>query len=293
MLFEIKTYFMDDSQDRMFIKNNLDIIWNILQEGYINKGGFKGIQGKSEFFKKVSMVKLWFLNGNIVAVDIYNDYLGGNKSIGLSCVKGDDHEPGVLLVKMIIKENITKWNDYIWAEVSGRVEDLYRELGGYNVKNEYVNIYLNGRTVELLDDGYHYLRMIGGEKLKKTIFGIKDKDVFETMIYGDLNGLEDFLKNKDDGFVNEHYKNNDYFKKQSPIELSIQVIYSFNSYHENYGYNEFPQHLYDKLKENVVYLQKMLKTKKCPDNMVRRVRNAVDTGLLLLKKTTPIIYMKF
>ena len=48
-IIQIMTYFpKENDEDKSFIKQNLNIIWNILQDAYSDKGGFKGIEHKSE-----------------------------------------------------------------------------------------------------------------------------------------------------------------------------------------------------------------------------------------------------
>ena len=289
----IKTYFMNDEKDKSFIKENLDTIWNILQEGYKRLGGWKGIQGKSEFTKKVSLVKLGFYNDEIVAVDVCNDYMGGNKSIGVTCVKGEKHEAGVLLVEMIIRENIHRWNDYVWSMVSGRVEEIYKKLNGYNVKTKYLDIYLGAKKAEPLDDGYHFITKVQGKDETKTIFGIKNKDAIEQMMMEDFDTLTSFLKDSEEGFVNENRPHNDYFKKRHPIEIAISIIYAFEDYKENYLYNEFPEKLYEKLRLNVKFVEDSIKKGKCPDELLHRAENAVSDGKRVLSTTVPLTYMTF
>ena len=293
-IIQIMSYFpKENDEDRSFIKQNLNTIWNILQEAYSDKGGFKGIEHKSEVLKKVSMVRLGFLNEEIVAVDVYNDYLGGNKSIGIGCVKGEKHEAGVLLVKMIIKENINRWNDYVWSEVSGRVEDLYRELNGYNVKTEYFDIYMGESGEKEIIDEYYYKRRIHGKMETKTIFGIKNKPALDKLMEKEFEPLTTFLANKDGGFLNEDFSHSDYYRKLAPVELSIRVIYDFYGYHIDCGYNEFPENLYEKLKENVLFVERELKSGRCPADIARRAKDAVREGKKLLKETTPLKFMKF
>ena len=193
---QIRTYFMDNHEDKKFIKANLDTIWEILQEGYSKLGGFKGIQYKSELMKKVSLVKLGFYDDEIVAVMVCNDYLGGHKAVGLTCTRNQNHEPGVLLVEMIIKENIEKWYDYIWAEISGRIEDIYQKEGGFNVKVKYANVYLGNIKIQPQDD-YHYTRLIQGVPETKTIYGIKDINKIVDAMKDDLDTLKNFLKDKE------------------------------------------------------------------------------------------------
>ena len=70
----IECYDMYNETDYEFIKNNINTIWQILQEGYANIGGFKGFQSKKQLLSRAPMVKLGFLDNEIIAVDVFNSY---------------------------------------------------------------------------------------------------------------------------------------------------------------------------------------------------------------------------
>ncbi|MBQ6725664.1 MAG: hypothetical protein IJQ89_03720 [Bacteroidales bacterium] len=193
---------------------------------------------------------------------------------------------------MTIKENITLWNDYVWSEVSGRVEDFYKELGGYNVKTEYLDIYLGNAPREILDE-YYYKRRIHGKMETKTLFGIKDKSALDKLLEKEFEPLTTFLSNKEAGFINEKFSHSDYYRKMMPIELSIRIIFDFYTYHTDYMYNEFPEELYRELEKNVAFVGEELKSGRCPAEMVQRATDAVREGKRLLVETSPLKFIKF
>lgn len=288
----IATYFMSDAKDKEFVKQNLDSIWGILEQGYKGIGGFKGIAHKSEFLKKVSWVKLGFYDDEIVAVDIFNDYLGGQKSIGLSCVKDGRHDAGVELVKMIIQENINNINDYTWAEVSGRVEDLYRQNGGLNIKSVYANLFFEDQFAYQPTDEYHYTRFIGGTPVEKTIFGIKDESVIGDMIDEDAKVVRNFIKQHKDGFMNEDYRLSNRYRNWPRWRIAKVVIDGLYNLYENYLYREFPEDLYRALYEYFSSIEKDLDSDDIiPEEMIHVMKECVDRCTELMNHVT--VYKPF
>lgn len=288
----IATYFMEIPSDKEFINEKLDIIWNILQSAYDSMGGFKGVAHKSEFFKKINAVKLGFYNGQIVAVDVFNDYLGGLKSVGLAAVKNENHDVGVELVNMMIRENIHNINDYIWAEVSGRVETMYRQNGGLNIKSQYAPLY-NGQQVNIeVVDEYHYSRLIQGTPIVKTIFGIKDASVIDRMMDKDAKAVREFISENESGFVNEGYRFHDYYRMKPRWENAKLVIDGLYDLYENYFYYEFPEDLYRALYKYFSIIEEDLDCEGViPENMIKKMKICVNRAIELMKHVT--IYKPF
>ena len=79
---------------------------------------------------------------------------------------------------MIIEYDIQNWEEWVWIEASGKIEEIFRKYGGFNVPTKYVKIFLRSIPFDLVDE-YHYSRNIGGNMETKTIFGFKDESTFE------------------------------------------------------------------------------------------------------------------
>ena len=77
----------------------------------------------------------------------------------------------------IIKRNITQDKEFYWTECSGSIERLYEKHNGIKIPNEYAFDILQ-TPVTLLDDGYHYERVIKGETQKKVIYGFNNEETF-------------------------------------------------------------------------------------------------------------------
>lgn len=275
----IECYDMDDASDFAFIKQNIGTIWDILQDGYENLGGFKGYQSKKDLLKKSPMVKLGFYDEEIIAVDVFNDYLGGNKSVGITCFRNNKHEAGALLVEMIIRENIQRVKDWVWIAASGSVEQLYRKHGALQIPNEYLPLYFD-EEYKLADDGFHFHYLFSGEdenqlteKEKKarlkTIFGLKDKETYNELVRDAYGPLIDFLKRVDADSLDERLVYDRYFVQHTRLEKAKMIADKIITKISNENFYDLPQYLYDKFEETLNYLRGERSAGRIPEGRMR------------------------
>ncbi|MBR6067820.1 MAG: hypothetical protein IKP45_08460 [Bacteroidales bacterium] len=295
-IIHIECYYMDNESDYAFIKQNIDVIWNILQDGYRDMGGYKGLESKRDLLKKSTMVKLGFYDSEIIAVDIFNGYLGGNKSVGITCYKDINHDAGKLLVEMIIEENIKRWDEWIWAEVSGKIEHYYKKYGGLSVSDKYIPIYLPSITYKLEGDGFHYHRRFKSddentltEKEKedrcKMIMGVKDEETYEILKEDAYAPLIEFLKSINVEKLDESNAFGRYFAKKSRVEQAKIIVDKYVEYINDEEMYEFPKEYYDVFVENILLLEDALKSGGIPLSL-RKVylEECIERGRDALKK---------
>ena len=72
---EIKSFDMNNDEDKSYIKKHINEIWDLLQKGYEKIGGFKSFQTPKDLLKKTPFLRLGYCNENIVAIAVYNDYV--------------------------------------------------------------------------------------------------------------------------------------------------------------------------------------------------------------------------
>ena len=287
------------------MNDDFDLIWGILQEGYEKLGGFKSFQSKKDLLKKAPMVKLGFCDSEIVAVDVFNDYLGGNKSVGITCVRNEKHEVGKLLVEMIIKENIHRWNDWVWSEASGAIEHYYKKFGGLPVADNYLPIYLLDKPFELVGDGFHFFHWFKGDGSqtdmsqedlqlrRKMVFGLKDKDTYDRFIKDAYGEFIDFLKRIEEKRIDEKNVLDSYYAVKSELEQSKMIVDKFVGYVEAEFY-EFPQYLYDKFREYLDYLKKERRAGRVPDGRMRlHINECIKNGEKAFKKISVLKPLEF
>lgn len=249
-------YDMRNNEDKAFIKRNIEIIWDILTKGYEKIGGFKGFEYKQDLLKKASVVKLGFLNGDIVAVNVFNGYLGGNKSVGITCVKDERHDRSISLVKFMVDHNIHDINNYYWTEASGKIEELYKEHGRFQIDAETAQELFLTQKVNIIDQ-YHYERTIKGKKEIKTIFGFKDKHVLDQIKEKNNNDIMAFLNNLEERpeLRIKIKEDVDKYSFNTKISVAKNVIDYIISLHEDYLYNEFSDEILSKLYYHISILQ--------------------------------------
>ena len=256
----IVEYDMTNEEDKNYILSNKDIIWNILQKGYENKGGFKGFQTIKDMIKKCPFYKLGYYDDEIVTVTVYNGYLGGSKCVGVACTKDNKHQDAVKLLELIIEHNIVDWDKWIWIEASGKIEEKCKELGAFNVPVKYADIYLDIIPFTPIDE-FHYERKITGNVETKTIFGFKDKDSFE-IIKNELNNeVSNFLKKfnitiEENNNPNSLY--NLYLSKKHPVYKCKSIIDYFVYLKDDELYNEFTEESIEILKQAIYGVQKYI-----------------------------------
>lgn len=292
----IECYYMDDENDCAYIKQNIDTIWSILQDGYQDMGGYKGLESKRDLLKKATMVKLGYYDSEIIAVDIFNGYLGGNKSVGITCYKDINHEAGKLLVEMIIEENIKRWDEWIWAEVSGKIEHYYKKYGGLEVSDKYIPIYLPNLTYKLEGDGFHYHRRFKSDDEQtltdkekddrcKMIMGVKDEETYEILKEDAYAPLIEFLKSINMEKLDESNVFGRYFAKMSKTEQAKIIVDKYVAYINDEEMYEFPKEYYNIFVENIALLEDTLK-KGTFSPKLRKVylEECIENGKTALKK---------
>lgn len=280
---------MNNVADKHYVKQHISEIWHLLETGYEKIGGFKGFQSPKDLLKKSPFLRIGYCDNDMVTIAVYNSYLGGNKCVGLSCIKDERHAIAVKLLEMILKYDITNWQEWVWIEASGKVEEMCKKLNAFNVPSEYAVIYLQN-IPHKIRDAYHYIRKIGGREEQKTIFGFKDIESFE-ILKSDLNKqINSFLENIYQQPINEHtskqkYIYQRYIQKKGKCQIYKDIIDYFLYLHEDELVNELP-------KESLLILENAIKTldKMYKDNDLsidkKIVEMTIENGKELLKKFT-------
>lgn len=291
----IKQYFMSDSDDKEFIVNNKDVIWNILQSAYENLGGFNGFQTKRDMLKKSPFFTLGFCDDVIITVTVYNTYLGGNKCVGAACVKDENHENAVKLLEMIMEHNISNWNEWVWLEASGKIEEMCKKLNGFNVPSEYVVIYLGNKQYSIIDE-YHYTRKIGGNDETKTIFGLKNQETFEFLKEQINSKIIDFLNNVNSKRINEEDERDriwsDFSQKLSEIDKVINIINYFVYLKDDELINEFPKESINILKKAIKTAEELISNNQYSNEELFRYNNCIEDGYRVLNTSTVLSTLK-
>lgn len=183
-------------EDRTKFLSIVDDVYRIINDAYEPLGGYSGFQSISELKRKCIELKVVYYQNEIVTVAVYrkgrND--NGIKCVGIAAVVGKYHREGVFGVKVILNLDAINFEEYHWLEASGVIEKYCREVGCFNVPNNYFKIYMpNTMEVKLSKDGYHYERYIKGVMQVKTLFGFDTKENCIEILRGVMKKPEQFI----------------------------------------------------------------------------------------------------
>ena len=291
----IMKYDMSNEEDKAHIRNNKDVIWSILQSGYEKLGGFKGFASRTDMIKKSPFFTLGYCDGELVTVTVYNGYIGGNKCVGATCVKDGRHDAAVKLLEMIIHYNIVNWNQWVWIEASGKIEDMCKRLGGFNVPSRFATLYIETMHIDAVDD-YHYKRKIGDKIETKTIFGFKNSDIFEFLKNTLNNDVKRFVDSTGTTITESQTEQERLWQKfnmmRSEIKRQASIIGFFVTMKDDELVNEYPQEALDKLKSAMKYIKNAINTNNLEDMDLRTAKNYYSEGLRVLRTSTVLEPLK-
>lgn len=285
----VRNYDISDSNDKEFILKNKEIIWDILQCGYENIGGFKGFRSIKDMIKKSPYYTLGFCNGEIITVSVYNTYLGGNKCVGTSCVKDENHITAVRLLEMIFEYNIANWDEWVWCEASGKIEEMCNNLGAFNVPSNYAIIYLGNKSYSIVDE-YHYTRKIEGNDEIKTIFGFKDKQTFDLLSKEIKSKVNAFIDRINSRSIDESDERDriwaEYANNISEIEKNINIINYFVYLKDDELINEFPIETIHILQDAITIVERLLGENEYSGKEIFRYNNCLEEGYRVLNTSS-------
>lgn len=277
--FRLVDYDLTNNKDFNYIKTVSEFLWDTLQKAYEKIGGFKSFKNLTEMLKRANQITIGYYKDEIVAVSVYNDYLGGNKEVGIAAVKGTLHEQGVTLVNEIIKRNIKLWDEWYWVEASSKIEELYLKNDAFAIPNIYVSSIFRGKEITLDDDGFHYYRSIGKEQIeaKKMIFGFKDEEIKKKIESDFPIGYSEKINKIKQGILKETR----YSPRITQIEASKYIVDMFiDDFNE--GLTQVSKNNYKELKDNLEIIKKHLIDDNCPKNRKRAMKFALEDGYEVL-----------
>lgn len=156
------------NKDRQDVEMYKDEVWDILQQSYKPIGGLLGVDTIDDLIADSDMWKLVTKGGKVVAVFCYTFKRGGRKSM----LGGTDGtEEGKRWFYKMIDEDIRNVDRAQFAEVSGVMEHIFKKRGANPIPGIVAQRILSDKQLEILEDGFHYRRMIGGQLCTKIMYG--------------------------------------------------------------------------------------------------------------------------
>lgn len=144
---------VNNAHDKRYIKDNKTFIYEFFLSAY--KGDFKGCASRSDLVKKTYILKIATYNEDVVAMSIYNDFLGGIKCVGIGATRETEtlHKIGIIAVRKILKQDFGITDDGYWIEASGKIEEICEETNAVPIPSEFADIIIPMKRHIIVDDG--------------------------------------------------------------------------------------------------------------------------------------------
>ena len=152
--------------DNLAMLKHIDVVWDILNEGYANVKGGLFFRSKMELLESTSLWKVILFKGVAVAVTIYKAKRG-LKLVAMS-VGRKFRDIAVTALGKLIRRDLKR----CWMELSEAAEKFVLKNGGvdYVVPNHMVEKILE-KEVVLSADGIHYEREVMAMRKEKILLG--------------------------------------------------------------------------------------------------------------------------
>lgn len=206
--YKIEVYLASEPEDKVFISGNRKFIQEFLDKGYMRAGigNFFGCANPNAVKKNATMLKVARKSdtNEIIAMSIYSSRWGGFKCVGATVTTDDRlRKLGRIALNQIVREDTKLWNKFIWAECSGKMDELWERSGGIKIPNSYLPLFMDEKTLATveIEDGelYEYTRIfnpgtIEEVKNKKTVYGFANKDILLKYVEDSNFSLDEFCK---------------------------------------------------------------------------------------------------
>lgn len=273
---------VNNVHDKQYIKDNKTFIYEFFLSAY--KGDFKGCASRSDLVKKTYILKIATYNEDVVAMSIYNDFLGGIKCVGIGATRETEtlHKIGIIAVRKILKQDFRIPDDGYWIEASGKIEEICEETNAVPILSEFADIIIPMKRHIIVDE-WHYKAEFGNDSFIKKMFGVKDAQTKE-MIYNYYKERQDFL---DELINNEPINERFNYRRFKTSEEKYKAIvdYFIMLVNEEHLY-EFTPYMIKCFKNALSELKEIVLEKKS-DNL-RNIRITYSEGCRLLKYITKV-----
>ena len=210
--YQIEIYLRSTPEDKKFISTNRWDIKKFFDKGYEDAGlgRFMGCNNEKAVKDNTSMLKVArdVASNTIIAMTIYSSHWGGFKCVGGTVIGREYPELralGIQALRTITREDVHLFNDFIWTECSGKIEEIWESCGGIRVPSAYLSLFMDEKTlstIELPDtteDPYSYTRTLNKGtadevRIQKVIFGFANKDVLEKYIQDTNTSIEELYE---------------------------------------------------------------------------------------------------
>lgn len=293
------------------IRKCTDMIWDMCQESYRPIGGFLSIKSKDDFAKRVNHLKLVLVElddgtTGLGACGLYRFVNFGFKAIGYASNKNvADYRD---CVKLIIEDDIAKYDSWYWVEASYAIAKWFGDLGGYAIPNVYVPEITGYKVTDdsLKDDGFKYIQQVGvgvnTQLVTKEMYGFANRETYDRIMkdYGDRGTFVKRVSEMKKAWK-ENPENKGKFESvlteaarrapdTVPTDINSCIIYVYNldEFHVENDVYEVPPEWHECLEFSIKVLEKYY-----TEYQSRTVSEAIRVGKDLLGRVTPLELHRF
>lgn len=141
-------------------------MWDILDKSYAALGGFKSYDSPEHMVHTPGTWVVSYDDNNTLTSGIIFKNQFGNKLVGLGTNGQPESKQDITHILNTMKSK----RDF-WAEVSGPLEKMFNRMDLPKISNKYAEKLTGKAILELDEDGYHYVRFIAGQPIRKIIMG--------------------------------------------------------------------------------------------------------------------------
>lgn len=298
----IKGYPLDNEDDKVFYRKNIDTYHKFLNDGYkvSGLGNFSEFQSHKDFKRKCSMFYAAYYKNELVALSVHNDYLGSHKCVGMTAVPRDVseelHKIGIEALYHMIQDSVDNWSEWVWAETSMPISHMYEKKGAFAIPDELAiemltRNFSRNTNIELLSDGYHYKQEIevydqeSEDDEKKTklikatkiVYGFNSQETYEKYLkYSDENFSKYPEMREDNEELNESFCR---YTKEEFIKYYMHMVYCVEDW-QNHDYCELPGGYLNTLAHMVRRLERNIDA--CPKEYRRPVKTYLEDAKTIL-----------
>lgn len=282
--YKLKVYDpINNIEDKNFISDNKDMLWNFFNDGYraASVGDFLSCLNSKSLKKNTNLMKLAYIDNNIIAASIYSGRNGGYKCVGITATTNPEYRDiGKHAAKDIIKYDMEHYDEFYWIMCDKHIKYMCEHRNGIPIPNEYAHI-IDERLIPDMNDDYRmFIKLADDEKYEKYIFGFNSKELVQEII------------NKQDKrlllYINKINKLNE------AIETYQIDIYDKASKIINMLYDErcevsgcFSENILSILKDNIITLEDYI-SKNPQDSRYERFILDIENGHDILNSSTEL-----
>jgi len=298
MAYHIKDYRPGEEGWNEIIAPNKKQIWDFLDNGYKRAGldSFRGCDNHRSLFKNANLISIAYCADTWVAISVYTGYRGGFKCVGITATIDDEFRmAGVAAVHDIIKRDVGLYDELYWTECSGKIAELYEKYDGIKIPFEFAEQMVKP-IIKKVDEFYFRRLELGTTDYDasplRVVYGFNNKETYDAVYEKYSKYIDDAIAVIKNRRINEEVESPS-FGRYSSVDCAESIVNLFVDIRWTEQIYEFPEEKLKLLEGNVNVLISFLSSRKCPEDKVQRIQQAIENGREILNTSIPMRLNRF